>query len=62
MSNCSKGLFDYNLVKDCSKCGIISLKKNCHKWTLFKDGLYNQCKVCRKEYYHENFVKIKKKF
>ena len=25
-----------------------------------KDGLYNQCKDCREEYYNEKFLKIKK--
>ena len=31
MSSCNKDLFDYDLLKKCSKCGIISLKINFHK-------------------------------
>ena len=31
MSNCIKDLYDYDLIKKCSKCGIVSLKKNFHK-------------------------------
>ena len=31
MSNCIKDLFDYELIKKCSKCGIVSLKSNFHK-------------------------------
>ena len=58
MSKCTKEINGYDLVKKCSRCGIISLKGNFHKRTLSKDGLYNQCKVCRKEYYNEKFVKI----
>ena len=57
MSKCTKEINDYDLVKKCSRCGIISLRSNFHKRTLSKDGLYNQCKVCRKEYYNEKFVK-----
>ena len=36
------------------------MKSDFHKSKNRKDGLYNQCKVCRKECYHENFVKVKK--
>ena len=38
MSNCIKDLFDYDLVKKCSKCGIISLKKKFYKDSIKKDG------------------------
>ena len=31
MSSCIKGSSDYDLVKECSKCGIMSLKSNFHK-------------------------------
>ena len=31
MSNCIKELYDYELVKKCSKCGISSSKSNFHK-------------------------------
>ena len=30
MSNCIKVLYDYDMVKKCSKCGTISLKSNFH--------------------------------
>ena len=46
MSNC----IDYDLVKKCSKCGIISLKSNFHKNKKSKDGLTSLCKVCKNEY------------
>ena len=38
MSNSIKDLFDYDLVKKCSKCGIISLKSNFHKNKTKSDG------------------------
>ena len=59
MSNCIKDLYDYDFVKKCSKCGIISLKSNFHKDKTRNDGLYNQCKVCRKEYYLDEQDRIK---
>ena len=31
MSSCIKDLYDYELVKKCSKCGIISMKSSSHK-------------------------------
>ena len=46
MSNCIKDLYDYDLVKKCSKCGIISLKSNFHKNKKSKDGLFSQCNSC----------------
>ena len=46
MSNCIKDLYDYDLVKKCSKCGIISLKSNFHKNNKSKDGLFSYCKSC----------------
>ena len=73
MSNCIKDLFDYDLVKKCSKCGIISLKSNFHKDKNKNDGLYNQCRFCfnqrqkqydienrdkKRNYYNENCDKI----
>ena len=64
MSNCIKDLNDYDLIKKCSKCGIISLKSNFHKNKNMSDGLHSYCIPCRKEYgkkyYVENFDKIKK--
>ena len=58
MSNCIKDLNDYDLVKKCSRCKNILLKSNFHKDNKRKDGLYNQCKVCRKEYYMKNSIKL----
>ena len=36
----------------------MNLKSNFHKRTLSKDGLYDQCMVCRKEYYMNISIKI----
>ena len=58
MSNCIKDLFDYNLVKKCSKCGIISLKSNFHNNKNMKDGLQSQCKLCTKKYYIDNHDRL----
>ena len=60
MSNCIKGLYDYDLVKKCSKCGNISLKSNFHRNIKTKDGFHPHCAMCRKKNYNENLVKIKK--
>ena len=46
MSNCIKDLFDYDLVKKCIKCGIISLKSNFHRKLKSSDGLQPHCKSC----------------
>ena len=46
MSNCIKDLYDYDLVKKCSKCGIVRLKSNFHKNRNSKDGLFSYCKSC----------------
>ena len=63
MSACIKDLFDYDLVKKCSKCGIISLKNNFHKNNLTKGGLFSQCISCviqkQKKYDFENRGKKK---
>ena len=61
MSNCIKDLYDYNLVKKCCRCKNILLKSNFHKDNKRKDGFYNQCKVCRKEYYMNNSIKFFRK-
>ena len=60
MSNCLKDLFDYDLVKKCSKCGIISLKSNFHKSKLTKSGVRSEYITCRIKYYIENQEKSKK--
>ena len=58
MSNCIKDLYDYDLVKKCSKCEIISLKSNFHKNKNMRDGLNTHCKNCinqkQKQYDIEN--------
>ena len=58
MKNCIKDLMDYDLVKKCSGCKNILLKSNFHKDNTRNDGLYNQCKVCKKEYYMKNSIKL----
>ena len=64
MSNCIKDLYDYELVKKCCRCGIVSLKSNFHKNKNKKDGLQPQCKLCTKKYYIDNHNRIinKQKF
>ena len=46
MSKCIKDLYDYDLIKKCSKSGIISLKSNFHKDKNLRDGLNTHCKNC----------------
>ena len=48
MSNCIKDLYDYDLVKSCSKCGNISLKSNFQKNKNKNDGLNQWCRICYK--------------
>ena len=60
MSNCIKELYDYDLVKKCSKCGIISLKSNFHKNKLTKSGVRSECIICRRKYHIENHERSKK--
>ena len=54
MSNCIKDLYDYDLIKKRSKCGIISLKSNFNKNKNMNDGFQPYCKSCIKKYYLEN--------
>ena len=49
MSTCFKDLFDYELVKKCCRCGIISLKCNFHKNKLVNKGCRSACKSCEKK-------------
>ena len=58
MNNCIKDLFDYDLVKKCSRCKNYLLKPNFHKDNKRNDGLYKQCKVCRKDYFMKNSTKL----
>ena len=64
MSNCIKDLYEYELVKKCSKCGIKSLKSNFHKNKTKRDGYRSECRLCSKEYYYNNRDRIlnKQKF
>ena len=74
MSNCIKDLYDYDIVKKCSKCGIVKLKSNFHKNIKSSDGLNKHCKNCvlqkqkqydienrhkKREYYQNNRDRIK---
>ena len=49
MSNCIKDLYDYDLVKKCSKCENILLKSNFHKNKNMKDGFHSDCISCKKQ-------------
>ena len=64
MSNCIKELYDYDLVKECSKCGIVKLKPNFHKNKKKSDVLYKQCRFGvnqkQKQYEIENRGEKKK--
>ena len=64
MSNSIKELFDYDLIKNCSKCGSISLKTNYYKDERASDGLQSACKNCMnsytKSYHTKNKEKMKK--
>ena len=50
MSSCIKDLYDYDLVKNCFKSGIISFKSNFYKDSLKKEGYKSECIFCSKEY------------
>ena len=43
MSNCINVFYDYELVKNCCKCGIVKLKINFHKRFESSDGFHPQC-------------------
>ena len=58
MSDCIKDLYDYDLVKKCSKCGIISLKSNFYKDITKNDGYRPSCKQCTNHYYYDNQNRI----
>ena len=46
--------------KKCYRCEIIQVIENFNKDKNRKDGLNSFCRLCRKKYYYENLVKIKK--
>ena len=56
MSICIKDLYDYNLVKKCSKCGKISLKSNFHRTKNMNDGFQPYCKLCTKKYRKKFYI------
>ena len=60
MSDYIKDLYDYDLIKKCSKCGFISSKSNFHKNKLTKSGVRSECITCRRKYCNENQEKSKK--
>ena len=60
MASCFKDLYDYEIIWKSKKCGTVMLKNTFHGNKNRSDGLYKQCKICRKKYYNESLVKIKK--
>ena len=48
------------ILKKCYRCEIIQVIESFDKDKNKKDGLNSICKLCRKKYYYENLVKIKK--
>ena len=62
MSSCIKDLYDFDLVKNCLKCGNISLKSNFHKDKNRDDGLQPYCISCRTQYYNENRDKTRNSY
>ena len=43
------------MVQKCNKCRVIPLKSNFHKDINRNDGLFSQCKLCRKVYRRKNY-------
>ena len=60
MNSCFKVLYDYEIVKKRNFCKIVFLKSNFHENKNTTDGFEKQSKSCRKQYYTEKLVKIKK--
>ena len=54
MSSCNKDIYDYDLVKNCRKRGIVKLKSNFYKDCIKKDGYKSECIFWSKEYYYVN--------
>ena len=58
MSNCIKDLFDYDLVKKCCRCGVLSLMSNFYKDKTKRNGYRPECKIISKKYckkyYYDN--------
>ena len=53
MSTCCKDFSEYELVKKCSKCGILKLKSNFHKDEAKSNGYRSECITCRKNYNYD---------
>ena len=47
-------------LKNCSKCGNVSLKNNFNKRSASKSNLHPHCKLCCENFYIENRDKSKK--
>ena len=58
MSKCIKDLYDYDLVKKCSKCKIVKLKSNFYKDRTKNDGYRPSCRICTNQYYCDNQTRI----
>ena len=58
MSSCVKDLYDYDLVKKCSKCKIVKLKSNFYKDRTKNDGYRPSCRICTNQYYYDNRNRI----
>ena len=47
-------------LKKCSKCEMEYIKSEFHRNTKTSNEFQPQCNICRRKYYNENLVKIKK--
>ena len=58
MSTCIKGLYDYDMVKNCCRCKLFCLKSTYYTNIKRKDEVNSMCKICM-----NNFIKkyMKKK-
>ena len=58
MSSCIKELYDYDLIKQCCRCGILSLMCIFYKDKTKRNGYRPKCKICSKKYskkyYYDN--------
>ena len=52
MSGCIKDLYNYDLVKKCSVCGILCSKSNFHEDNKRKYDVKRICRICIKEYHN----------
>ena len=65
MGSCIKDLYEYDLVKNCSKWGTVKLKSNFYKNKEMSDGSYERCifhvNQRQNQYDIENRIKKKEK-